>query len=261
MDVVTFGESMALVQPLQDGPISYAPLFTRAIAGAESNLAIALARLGFRTRWISRVGEDPFGDALLQTIRGEGVDVSLVARDPGAPTAVFFREMKGAGEPGVYYYRRGSAASRMTPDEVTPEWLEGARLLHVTGITPALGEGPREATLKAMRLARERGVAVSFDPNLRRKLWDEATARRTLLEMIPLCDLFLPGREEAKFLAGPGSPEEWGAQFLGMGPKIVVVKRGTDGAMAFADGVTVASPAVAVERVIDPIGAGDAFDA
>lgn len=261
VDVVTLGESMALFQPLQEGPLSYAPLFTRAVAGAESNLAIALSRLGKRARWISRVGADPFGDALIHTLRGEGVDVSFVARDADAPTAVFFREMKGTGEPSVFYYRAGSAASRLSPEDVNPAWLEGARLLHVTGITPALGPSPREATLKLMHHARERGIPVSFDPNLRRKLWDEETARCTLLSMVPLCDVFLPGREEAAFLAGEGSAEELGRRFLEMGPKIVVVKRGTEGALGLAEGVQVHSPAVKVERVADPIGAGDAFDA
>src|SRR5437868_3703873 len=103
VDVVTFGETMALFQPLQDGPLPYAPLFTRAIAGAESNLAIALSRLGKRSRWISRLGNDPFGDLVLSMIAGEGVDVSLVTRDPSAPTAVFFREQKFPGDPNVFF--------------------------------------------------------------------------------------------------------------------------------------------------------------
>jgi 2-dehydro-3-deoxygluconokinase len=257
----TLRETIVLYLPLHDGPLSYAPLFTRAVAGAESNLAIALSRLGKRARWVSRVGADPFGDALVQAVRGEGVDASFVARDPAAPTAVFFREMKGGGEPHVFYYRAGSAASRLRSEEVDSAWLDGARLLHVTGITPALGEGPREATFALMRLARERGIPVSFDPNLRRKLWDDETSRKTLLAMVPLCDLFMPGLEEARFLLGEAEPEVIGRRFLDLGPEVVALKRGTEGAVGFAEGCVVHSPSVPVSRVIDPIGAGDAFDA
>ena len=260
-DVVTIGESMVLFQPLQEGGLPYAPLFWRTVAGAESNLAIALARLGKKVRWISRLGRDPFGDIIASTLAGEGVDISFVERDGTAPTAVFFREFKGYGEPHAYFYRRHSAASHLSPQDVRPEWLDGARHLHVTGITPALGPSTLDAMTTIMRLARERGLTVSFDPNLRRKLWDENSARKALLSLVPLCDVFLPGIEEAEFLIGSHPVEEYGPAFAGMGPQVVALKMGAQGSIGFIEGHTVPVAPYTVSKVVDPIGAGDAFAA
>jgi 2-dehydro-3-deoxygluconokinase len=212
-DLVTLGESMVLLQPPQDGALAYAPLLQRSIGGAESNVAIALSRLGKKTRWVSRLGNDPFGDMIQHALAGEGVDTSFVRRDATAHTALYFREIKGYGEPQVYYYRRGSAASLLSPDDVKAEWMQDARHLHVTGITPALGTHTREAVETAMRLARELGLTVSYDPNLRRKLWDEEAARETLLSLVPLCDLFLPGIDEAEFLLGEPNRTKWALHF------------------------------------------------
>lgn len=260
-DVVTLGESMVLLQPMAEGPLAYAPLFTRSLAGAESNVAIGLSRLGLKARWISRLGADPFGDFVLATLAGEGVDVSLAERDSANPTAVYFKEFKGYGDPNVYYYRKGSAVSQWKPEHVRPDWFEGARHLHVTGITPALGPATAETVRKAMTLAREQGLTVSFDPNLRRKLWSEEAARETLLSLIPLCDVFMPGLEEAEFLVGAMEPEAYGAKFLAMGPSAVALKLGEEGSVGFSPLAAVRAQPHVVKRVVDTVGAGDAFAA
>ncbi|MFC5531353.1 sugar kinase [Cohnella yongneupensis] len=261
IDVVTIGESMLSMQPMSEGALAYAPLFTRTIAGAESNVSIGLSRLGFKVRWVSRLGADPFGDVIQSTLAGEGIDVSQVARDARYPTALYFKEFKGYGDPNVYYYRRGSAMSQVAPEHVADAWFEGAKHLHVTGITPALGEQSADAIRVAMKRARELGLTVSFDPNLRRKLWTEEAARRTLLSLIPLCDIFMPGDEEAEFLAGVMSEEAYGAHFLAMGPKAVVLKLGERGSMGFAGDQVVQAAPYTVKRVVDTVGAGDAFAA
>lgn len=260
-DVVTIGESMVLLQPIHDGPLAYAPLFTRSVAGAESNVAIGLSRMGLKVRWISRLGKDPFGDLILSTLAGEGVDTSLAERDEGHPTAVYFKEFKGYGDPNVYYYRRGSAASTLAQEHIRPEWFANAGHLHVTGITPALSHGAENAIRAAMITARNEGLSVSFDPNLRRKLWSEEKARQTLLSLIPLCDVFMPGLEEAEFLIGAKSEAEYGADFLGMGPKTVVLKLGEQGSIAFSTQAAVRAEPHVVKRVVDTVGAGDAFAA
>lgn len=261
VDVVTIGESMLSMQPMSEGALAYAPLFTRTIAGAESNVSIGLSRLGYKVRWVSRLGADPFGDVIQSTLAGEGIDVSQVVRDARYPTALYFKEFKGYGDPNVYYYRRGSAMSHVAPEHVSDAWFEGAKHLHVTGITPALGEHSADAIRSAMKRARELGLTVSFDPNLRRKLWSEEDARRTLLSLIPLCDVFLPGDEEAEFLAGVMSEEEYGAHFLTMGPKVVVMKLGEKGSIGFAGDKVVRAKPYTVKRVVDTVGAGDAFAA
>ncbi|MDG5787871.1 sugar kinase [Evansella sp. AB-P1] len=262
VDFVTIGESMILFQPMPEGSIAYAPLYSKSVGGAESNVALGLSRLGKNTRWISRLGKDPFGDIIMSTLAGEGVDVSHVIRDEEAsPTAVFFKEAKGYGDPNVYYYRKHSAASKFKPEDVDSKWFENARHLHVTGITPALGENTTDMIKEAMKKAKEQGLTVSFDPNLRRKLWSEEEARETLLSLIPLCDIFMPGDDEANFLLGEKTEEEYCQAFIEMGAKLVVLKLGTKGSMAkFGDTVIYGDP-YKVESVVDTVGAGDAFAA
>jgi len=260
-DVVTLGESMVLMQPMSEGSLAYAPLFTRSIAGAESNVAIGLSRLGFKVRWISRLGADPFGDVILSTLAGEGIDVSQVKRDSAYPTAIYFKEFKGYGDPNVYYYRKGSAISRLSPRDAEASWLQGAKHLHVTGITPALGPETGDAVIALMKQARQHGMTISFDPNLRRKLWGEEEARTMLLSLIPLCDVFLPGIEEAEFLVGEKTEEEYGAHFLSLGAKAVILKLGERGSKGFAGSKVVTAKPFPVSRVVDTVGAGDAFAA
>jgi 2-dehydro-3-deoxygluconokinase len=232
-DVVTIGESMVLFQPYTGGSIKYAPLLSKSVGGAESNLAFGLSRLGQKVRWISRLGNDPFGDLILSTLAGEGIDVSYTIKDPNAATALYFKEAKSAGDPSVYYYRKNSAASQFSEEHIQPDWFERARHLHVTGITPALGAHTVEFMKKAMQLAREQGLTISFDPNLRRKLWDDQTAREVLLQLIPLCDIFLPGLEEAEFLVGNQSVPSYAEMFMKMGPSVIAMKLGDQGSIGF----------------------------
>src|SRR5437899_1115260 len=137
LDVVTLGESMILLLAEQPGPMREATTFRRYIAGAESNLAIGLSRLGQTAGWFSRVGADEFGRAVVFRIRGEGVDTSHVITDPSAPTGMVIRERREVGPIEQVYYRSGSAASRLSPDDLDAQYLSRARFLHLTGITPA----------------------------------------------------------------------------------------------------------------------------
>ncbi|UOE94944.1 sugar kinase [Alkalihalobacillus sp. LMS39] len=261
IDVVTIGESMVLFQPLIEGTLTYAPMLSKSVGGAESNVALSLQRLGKKSRWISRVGHDPFGDLIISTLSGEGVDISKVIRDPNAPTAVFFKESKGYGDPNVYYYRKGSAASRLMKEEIRPDWFADARHLHVTGITPALGDNTTEMLKEAMIQARKEGLTVSFDPNLRKKLWDEEKARTTLLSLIPYCDIFMPGLEEAEFLVGERNEEDYCTVFEELGATLVVLKLGTRGSLAKVGSTMIKADPYKVDYVVDTVGAGDAFAA
>lgn len=261
VDVVTIGESMVLFQPMTSGSLAYAPLFTKSIAGAESNVAIGLTRLGLKSRWISRLGTDPFGDQVLATLAGEGVDVSAVIRDSDSPTGIYFKEFKSYGDPNAYYYRKFSAASQFTPAALSPNGFNGAKHLHITGILPALGEHTAETAKEAMILARKQGMTISFDPNLRRKLWSEERAREVLLAMIPLCDYFLPGLDEAEFLVGEHAELDYAKIFLDQGAKVVAIKLGERGSMGFFDQTCIQAEPHQVTTLVDTIGAGDAFAA
>ncbi len=260
-DVVTLGECMAVFCPLEPLPLEAARTLAADIAGAEANLCIGLCRLGHSARFISRVGDDPFGRRIRTTLQGEGVDTAFLATDPLAPTGVFFRERLPDGVRRVYYYRAGSAASRLTPNDLPASAFAAARVVHLTGITPALSAGCAATVVRAMDLARAAGALVSFDPNYRSRLWDETTARTALVPLMQHSDLLLLGDEDARALLGAGNNEELLRRAADLGPPMVVLKCAERGALAQAGGTVVSVPAYPVEHVVDPVGAGDGFDA
>ncbi|GAB4557189.1 MAG: sugar kinase [Anaerolineae bacterium] len=260
-ELVTLGETMILFSPESAGPLRYVDRFERRAAGAESNVAIALTRLGHSAGWISRLGDDEFGQYILQSLRGEGVDVSRVRIDPEHPTAVMFRERGLMGRVDVVYYRKGSAASFLSPDDLDRDYICAARVLHITGITPALSESCRRAVFQAVHWAREAGVTISFDPNLRLKLWSLSEARDVLGELTSLSDIVLIGLDEGERLFDCRGEDALAAAVLERGASTVVIKLGTRGARLQRASETVHVPAFQVPQVVDPVGAGDGFDA
>jgi 2-dehydro-3-deoxygluconokinase len=261
MDVVTIGETMVLFTPEAEGPLRYSQQFSKRYGGAESNVAIGLSRLGHQAGWISKVGNDEFGKGMLSFIRGEGVDVRTVQLTDEAPTGMYFKEHKREGVINVYYYRKGSAASRMTKEDLDKDYIGQAKYLHITGITPALSESCLETVYEAIKIAKERNVKVVFDPNLRKKLWEEDLAREVLLKIASEADIILPGVEEGQFIFGVDEPEEIGKRFLQLGASIVVLKIGAEGAIYFTENETRKVSGIPVKHVVDPVGAGDGFAA
>jgi 2-dehydro-3-deoxygluconokinase len=255
--VVATGETMLLVTPSLPGRLRHAENMSMRIGGAESNFAIGLTRLGMDVGWVSWLGQDEAGEVVLWRIRGEGVDVSQVQRKD-APTGLYLRERVPEGV-RVYYYRRGSAASMLEPGAFDPSYLEGARFFHLTGITAALSQSCREYLHWAIDQARARGVRISFDVNYRAKLWSAAEARQFIEGLLPKVDVLFVGNEEATAL--------WGRADLGLlkhfqfsGPQELVLKLGSKGCLALVGDEVAEAPVFKVSE-IDPIGAGDAFDA
>ena len=258
-EVVTAGETMVLGVPAVPGRLRHAAGLELRIGGAESNVAIALSRLGLSAGWAGYLSADEPGQIVLDRIRGEGVDTSRVQRLKGAPTGLYLREKVGA-EVRVYYYRRGSAASKMAPEAFDPDYLAGAAFLHLTGVTPALSADCRAFVLWAARQARASGARVSFDVNYRSKLWSAAEAKGFTEEVLPLVDLLFVGDEEARALWGRDDERFVRELATGREPQEVVLKRGERGSLVLVGGDILEQPAFpAVE--VDPIGAGDAFDA
>jgi 2-dehydro-3-deoxygluconokinase len=260
-DVVTLGETMALFAPREAGPLRYVSDFRLKFGGAETNFATALVRLGVSAGWMSRLGADELGRFIAHNLRGEGVDVGRVVYDPDAPTGLYVKELSAVGDTSVYYYRRGSAASRLSPDDLDVSYLTGARWLHVTGITPALSDTCRAAVERAVELARDAGLDVSFDPNLRLKLWSVERAREVLFPILRRSTVLLGGLEEFSVLLGHTDPDaaaDWG---LEQGVRIAVVKLGAEGALVATADERRTIPPFRVPRVVDPVGAGDGFDA
>jgi 2-dehydro-3-deoxygluconokinase len=261
MEVVTFGETMVLFTPSSPGPLRFSSNFQKSIGGAESNVAVALARLGHQVSWVSRLGNDEFGLYIRNFLRGEGVDTSRVVIDDAYPTAVFFKETRSTQESAVYYYRKGSAASQLCSQDIKEEWIAGAEYLHITGITPALSESCKEAMFYSIDLAKKHGVKIVFDPNIRLKLWSKEEARSILNDISERCDIVLPGLEEGEILTGQTDPARIAHFFLEKGVDLAVVKIGEKGAYFATHNEEGIVSGNKVDKVIDPIGAGDGFAA
>ncbi|MEK3881727.1 sugar kinase [Paenibacillus sp. PL2-23] len=257
--IITFGETMALFMPEEHKAIERASKLEQSFGGAESNVAIGLARLGVSVGWFGALGNDPFGKLILKALRGEGVDVSRVKLSGEAPTGMMFREHV-AGRLAVHYFRKGSAASRMKAEELDEDYIRGAKLLHVTGITCAISEDGRRTVRRAMDIAKEAGVKISFDPNLRLKLWSIEEARETLLPLAADADYFLPGWDELKLLYDTDDYETVKSRLNEL--KAVTVVKGMGDATVVLDGDQETSvPFYPAEQVVDTVGAGDGFGA
>lgn len=230
------------------------------IGGAESNVAIGLARLGHTVSWASRLGNDEIGQLVLRTLRAEGVDTRSVAFDGARPTGMMFIERRIAGISRVAYYRSGSAASALEPHDLAGVLRDGIRMLHVTGITPALSASAAATTEWAVDRAKELGATVSFDVNFRAALWGRAAAAEVLGRLARKATVVFASDDELALVADGETERDAAQSLLEAGVAEVVVKRGGDGAIAWAGTDGIAVPARAV-TVVDTIGAGDAFTA
>ncbi|OKI05420.1 sugar kinase [Streptomyces sp. CB02923] len=272
------------------GPLKLGGTMNVSIAGAESNVAIGLARLGHSVRWVGAVGDDEAGELVLRTLRAEAVDVSGAWSDPGAPTGLILFEPRLPDVTRVHYYRAGSAGSRLTPDVLDRAFAASVpRILHLTGITPALSPTARAASAHALRLARDHGTLVCLDVNHRARLWTADQASAVLRDWVPYVDLLIASADELPLCLPPDSPPDsptdtaaQARELLAAGVKEVTVKLGPDGATSYtrpncsagpassthpAEGASDAhdtgggslhQPGAAV-RAVDTVGAGDAF--
>ncbi|MFJ8579905.1 sugar kinase [Micromonospora sp. NPDC093277] len=257
-EVACVGESMAVLAPPTGTALEHADRLAVGVGGAESNVAMGLARLGHRAAWVSRIGDDPFGRRVVREVAAAGVDTSLVTVDSAAPTGVYLKDPGPAGT-RVHYYRAGSAASRLTARALDDPRLAQVRLLHLSGITAALSRGCRRLVDHALTRRPLPGARISFDVNHRPRLWSARRAAPVLRELADRADVVLVGLDEARTLWGVVDPPE--VRRLLPGPDLVVVKDGAVGATALprtgAAAFVPALPAV----VVEPVGAGDAFAA
>jgi 2-dehydro-3-deoxygluconokinase len=256
--LVTLGEAMAVCSATQVGPLRHARTLQLGVAGSEFNVAVAVRRLGVPSAWIGRVGDDEFGALILRELRAEQVDDGMVTVDPDHPTGVMFKERRTSRGGSVRYYRAGSAGSRLAPEHLDADRIAGAAVLHVTGITPALGDGPRAAVERAIGAARRGGAVVSLDLNYRSRLWGREAATTVLTGLARRADIVFAGDDEAEMLVGEGPPERLAEGLAALGPKEAVIKLGARGSVTWAGGEPHRVKALEV-AAIDPVGAGDAF--
>lgn len=254
-DILSLGEPLIEFNRPKEGD---GRTWLQGFGGDSQNVAIAAARQGGSAGYLSSVGEDWMGDAFLDLWRSEGVDASHVSRHPTAPTGVSFVTHGPAGHK-FDYLRKNSAASLMTPEGLPRDYIARAKILHVSAIGQAISDSARETCAAAVACARAAGVKVSYDTNLRLRLWTLDTARQVVDATIPDCDIVLPSLDDSRHLTGRDVPEAIARYYLDLGAPLVALKMGPDGSLvATGAGMTRIAP----HRVeaVDATGAGDTFD-
>jgi 2-dehydro-3-deoxygluconokinase len=262
LDVITIGEAMAMFVATKTGELSAVDQFMKRVAGAELNVATGLARLGLKVGWVSRVGNDSFGQFVLDTLKKEGIETAGVTLDGRYPTGFQLKSKVTDGtDPIVEYFRKGSAASHLSVEDFNPVWFTAARHLHLSGVAAALSHSSYALLGHAAGAMKAAGKTISFDPNLRPVLWkSEAEMVEKLNHLAFQADWVLPGVKEGQILTGEKTPEGIADFYLNRGVKAVILKTGADGAwFKTADGEQGAVAAVKVENVVDTVGAGDGF--
>jgi len=254
-DIVCLGEPLIEFNRPKEGD---GRTWLQGFGGDSQNVAIAAARQGASTGYLTSVGQDWMGDAFLDLWRNEGVDASKVTRHPTAPTGVSFVTHSAAGHK-FDYLRKNSAASLMTPDALAGDYIAGTRILHLSAIGQAISDSARATCDVAIDIARKAGVKVSYDTNLRLRLWDLDVARTVIDATIARCDIALPSLDDSRQLTGLEEPEAIATYYLDLGAPLVALKMGAEGSLiATRDRQTRIAPHKV--EAVDATGAGDTFD-
>ncbi len=258
-EVILFGEPMAMFVANTAGSLHEAEEFKRFLAGAEVNVAIGLKRLGHTVTYVTRLGEDPFGVYIENKLKEEGVNTKIT-KDPEHFTGYQLKNQVLKGDPEVFYFRKNSAASYLSEKDVDELEFGEAKVLHMTGILPALSLSCRNATYRLIEKAREHGMLISFDPNLRPTLWENKDIMiKVINDIASKADIVLPGVSEGLTLMGSENPKEIGEFYRKRGAKSVIVKVGADGAYVDSEQEKAFYHGYKVEKVVDTVGAGDGF--
>lgn len=261
-EVILFGEPMALFMADTYGPLEEVEHFTRSLAGAEVNVCIGLTRLGHKATYITRLGDEPLGHYIENFLKKESIDTEFITYDSIYKTGFQLKSKVKSGDPYVPYYRKGSAASHMGIKEIDAIDFNGIKLVHITGIPPALSDTCREATYRLIERAKENHIFITFDPNLRPALWEsQEVMTQTINDIASKCHMILPGTSEGLILMGSEDPEKIADFYQGLGIKKVLVKLGPDGAYVRDEDTSYTVPGFKVEKVVDTVGAGDGFAA
>ncbi|VTM95309.1 Uncharacterized sugar kinase ydjH [Raoultella planticola] len=262
LDVITIGEAMAMFVATETGDLAEVEHFMKRVAGAELNVATGLARLGLKVGWVSRVGKDSFGRFVLHSLAKEGIDARGVSEDSRYATGFQMKsKVENGTDPIVEYFRKGSAASHLSPEDFHAEYFTSARHLHLSGVAAALSESSYALLEQAATTMKAQGKTISFDPNLRPVLWkSEAEMVEKLNQLAFQADWVLPGLKEGMILTGQRTPEGIADFYLTRGVQAVIIKTGGDGAwFKTAAGEQGAVAAIKVDNVVDTVGAGDGF--
>lgn len=251
---------MITLNPEETGPLRFVTRFERKIGGAELNFAIGCARLGMHAKWLSRLGEDEFGRVIYNFARGEGVDVSDVVYVKEYPTSLNFKEIREDGSGKTFYYRHQSPILTLNPEDITDEMFANIDLVHLTGVFLAIDTKNLDIAMRVIEIAKQKDIPLSFDPNIRLKLWSIEEARSAFMEIFPYTDILLAGSDEIRLIIGNDSEES--LEKFATENKIgqLVIKEGANGSKVYSKSVWHKKEAFPVNPV-DTVGAGDGFDA
>lgn len=258
--IITIGEPMALFVAEQSGSLEEVNRFSRFVAGAEVNFSIGMSRLGHEVTYITQLGKDPFGKNIEKFLQQNGIDTTYVKYESKYVTGMQWKQKVEVGDPEVFSARKNSAASHMNIATIKNVSWDGFDHIHLTGIPPALSEECRAAVYELLRVAREKGVQISFDPNLRPGLWaDQKEMVRIINDLACQADIVLPGIAEGKLLTGCEDEAEIAQFYHAAGVRTVVIKLGAKGAFTSSEGKQFYTEGFPVEKVVDTVGAGDGF--
>ncbi len=257
-DLLAIGECM--VELFASESLATATTLTKTFGGDACNVLVAASRLGTATGYITRVGNDPFGSFLLNAWRSEGIDVSTIAQ-VDRTNGVYFISLLPGGEREFTYYRAGSAASTLAASDIAETYVASAKFVHISGITQAISPSSRQAAQHGAEMAHRHGVRVSFDPNLRVRLWSVEEARQAMEDILPFTAVALPSVPEESFaLIGLRDASEVAGWYHQRGVDVVAVKQGSAGVLVSEQGRMTEVPAFTPAHIVDTSGAGDVFD-
>ena len=259
-EVILFGEPMAMFTAEVEGNLDEVDKFSKSLAGAEVNVCTGLTRLGHKVSYVTKLGNEPMGQYVKKFLDREGIGTEFIEFDKIYKTALMLKSKVVKGDPATAYYRKGSAFSHMSVEDINKIDLKGVRLVHVTGIAPALSISCREATYRLIERAKENNIYVTFDPNLRPALWESQEIMvKVINDLASKSDMVLPGTNEGLILTGSEDPEKIADFYQNLGVKDVIVKLGGDGAYVREGAKSFVQSGFKVETVIDTVGAGDGF--
>ena len=258
--VWTLGDALITFNPSTTGPMRYVSSFERKVGGAELNFAIGCARLGLQTKWMSRLGGDEFGKVIYNFARGEGIDMSFVKLVEGYPTSLNFKEIREDGSGKTFYYRNQSPILTLSEDDISKEMFEGVDVIHLTGVFLAIAPQNLNITMRVLKIAKENNITVSFDPNIRLKLWTIEEAKRAYAQIFPFVDILLTGFDEIELILENASKDSLERFASENDIAQLIIKDGSNGVQAYITENWYKKEAFKF-KVIDTVGAGDGFDA
>lgn len=260
--VILIGEPMGLLMAQSEGSLDSVTGYSLAVAGAEFNVAVGLSRLEHPVTYMTKLGPDPFGKLIVNCLTENDIGSDFIQYSQDHTTGFMLKSLVTTGDPEIYYYRKDSAASTLSKEDIDAIDFSACGLLHMTGIFPALSETTREAAFYAMDKAREAGLTITFDPNLRPQLWpSQQVMVDTLNQLAAKADYVFPGEGEGEILCGSRDPKAISAFYLGLGAKAVITKVGSRGAYVATANHQALIPGFTVKKVVDTVGAGDGFAA